>query len=111
MAGDQSRETGAVDHDDFGSNRSKIMNVIDSNSLEHDVVRKPLRTFRHHALVRRHAGFGAVAAALMLSACGSGTTNYPQATVVAEANVFPANWRSEIVAYLRNYLNDPTGVR
>ena len=38
------------DHDDFGSNRSKIMNVIDSNSLEHDVVRKPLRTFRHHAL-------------------------------------------------------------
>ena len=26
------------------------MNVIDSNKLEHDVVRKPLRTFRHHAL-------------------------------------------------------------
>jgi hypothetical protein len=23
----------ALDHDDFGSNRSKIMNVIDSNSL------------------------------------------------------------------------------
>jgi tetratricopeptide (TPR) repeat protein len=39
-----------LDHDDFGSNRSKIMNVIDSNKLEHDVVRKPLRTFRHHAL-------------------------------------------------------------
>jgi hypothetical protein len=27
------------------------MNVIDSNGLEHDVVRKPLRTFRHHALI------------------------------------------------------------
>ena len=39
-----------LDHDDFGSNRSKIMNVIDSNTLEHDVARKPLHTFRHHAL-------------------------------------------------------------
>jgi hypothetical protein len=27
---------GGLDHDDFGSNRSKIMNVIDSNSLERD---------------------------------------------------------------------------
>jgi RNA polymerase sigma-70 factor (ECF subfamily) len=26
------------------------MNVIDLNGLEHDVLRKPLRTFRHHAL-------------------------------------------------------------
>jgi predicted O-methyltransferase YrrM len=38
-----------LDHDDFGSNRSKIVNVIDSKESEHDVVRKPLRTFRHHA--------------------------------------------------------------
>ena len=38
------------DHDDFGSIRSKIMNVIGFKTLEHDVVRKPLRTFRHHAL-------------------------------------------------------------
>jgi hypothetical protein len=29
------------------------MNVIDSNNLEHDVVRKPLRTFRHHARASR----------------------------------------------------------
>jgi hypothetical protein len=43
------------DHDDFGSERSKIINVIDSGKLEHDVVRKPLRTFRHHALVSRSA--------------------------------------------------------
>jgi hypothetical protein len=41
----------ALDQDDFGSNRSKIMDVIDSNSLEHDVLRKPLRTFRHRALI------------------------------------------------------------
>jgi hypothetical protein len=111
MAGDQGRETGAVDHDDFGSNRSKIMNVIDSHSLEHDVVRKPLRTFRHHALVRRVAAFCAVATGLMLAACGSSSTSFPQTSVVGEANVFPPNWRSDIVAYLRNYLNDPTGVR
>jgi hypothetical protein len=25
------------------------MNVIDSNKLEHDVIRKPLGSFRHHA--------------------------------------------------------------
>ncbi len=39
-----------LDHDDFGSIRYKIINVINSNSLEHDVVRKPLHIFRHHAL-------------------------------------------------------------
>jgi len=31
---------GVLDHDDFGSNRSKIMNVIDSNSLERDAGEK-----------------------------------------------------------------------
>jgi predicted dehydrogenase len=39
----------AQGRDGFGTIRSKIVNVIDSNRLEHDVVRKPLRTFRHHA--------------------------------------------------------------
>ena len=39
------------DHDDFGSRRSKIINVIDSHTLEHDVARKPLHTFGHRALV------------------------------------------------------------
>ena len=43
-------KSATLDHDDFGLNQPKIMNVIDSNKLEHDVVRKPLRTFRHHAL-------------------------------------------------------------
>ena len=32
---------------------SKIMNAIDFNNLEHDGVRKPLRTFRHHARASR----------------------------------------------------------
>ena len=34
-----------LDHDDFGSNRSKIMNVIDSNSLERDAGEKVLALF------------------------------------------------------------------
>ena len=55
----------------------------------------------------------ALAAALvMLAACGKFVAStFPQTSVVGEANVFPRNWRSDIVAYLRNYLNDPTGVR
>jgi 5,6-dimethylbenzimidazole synthase len=38
------------DHDDFGRNQSKNMNVIDSNSLERDVGEKPVSTFSHPAL-------------------------------------------------------------
>jgi hypothetical protein len=41
----------SLDHDDFGSNRSKIINVIDSNILERDAGGKPLHTFPHPALV------------------------------------------------------------
>ena len=33
------------DHDDFGSNRSKVMNVIDSNSLARDAGEKVLTLF------------------------------------------------------------------
>ncbi len=35
----------ALDHDDFGSNRSKVMNVIDSNSLARDAGEKVLTHF------------------------------------------------------------------
>ncbi len=34
-----------LDHDDFGSNRSKVINVIDSNSLEWDAGEKVLTLF------------------------------------------------------------------
>ena len=50
--GDGNREflIGAIlDHDDFGSKRSEIINVIDSNSLERDFLRKTA-TFSHPAL-------------------------------------------------------------
>jgi hypothetical protein len=40
----------SLDHDDFGSNRSKIMKVIEFNILERDAGGKPLHTFPHPAL-------------------------------------------------------------
>jgi hypothetical protein len=46
-------EATALDHDDFGSNRSKIMNVIDPNIFERDPGGKPLHAFPHPALVAR----------------------------------------------------------
>ena len=39
-----------LDHDDFGSTRSKIINVIGSKSLERDSCEKPVPTFSHPAL-------------------------------------------------------------
>jgi hypothetical protein len=49
------RRAGAfsLDHDDFGLNQSKIMNVIDSNNLERDAGGKPVPTFPHPALEGR----------------------------------------------------------
>jgi hypothetical protein len=35
----------SLDHDDFGLNQSKIMNVIDSKNLERDAGGKPLTLF------------------------------------------------------------------
>lgn len=36
---------------------------------------------------------------------------YHQEVVKAEANVYPQNYKSEILAFLRTYLNDPTQIR
>lgn len=36
---------------------------------------------------------------------------YPQDSVTGEANVYPAAYRAETLAFLRSYLNDPRGVR
>jgi error-prone DNA polymerase len=41
-----------LDHDDFGLNQSKIMNVIDSKNLERDAGGKPGSTFPHPALTQ-----------------------------------------------------------
>jgi hypothetical protein len=39
-----------LDHDDFGLSQSKIINVIDSKSLERDAGGKPGSAFPHPAL-------------------------------------------------------------
>jgi hypothetical protein len=53
-----------------------------------------------------------VLAGLLVGGCAS---NDPQSDVHKadwEAmNAYPPNYRAEIVAYLRTYLNDPTGIR
>src|SRR3954453_17147671 len=83
------------DHDDFGSDRPKIMNVIDSNSLKHDVVRKPLHTFRHHAL-------GRVLAAVMAGALALSPVTAPAQPIPKLAGL-PVIRDSEIEQLLREY--------
>ena len=51
---------------------------------------------------------------LVLAGCASGERDYsgPETTRGgASVNVFPENYRAEILAYQRSYLNDPTGIR
>jgi hypothetical protein len=43
----------ALGYDDFGRTQSKIMNVIDPNSLERDAGEKPASTFSHPALSQK----------------------------------------------------------
>lgn len=49
----------------------------------------------------------ALFAAAMLSACAS----TPPTVMSGEPNVAPVNYKTELLAYMRTYLNDPTGVR
>jgi len=52
--------------------------------------------------------------ALALAGCGKTLDELSkdqQRTDWAAANVYPAEYRAELIAYLRTYLNDPTGVR
>jgi hypothetical protein len=49
----------------------------------------------------------AIAALAVLAACADG----PPVSVLQSARVYPANYRAELLAYLRNFLNDPTNVR
>jgi hypothetical protein len=50
----------------------------------------------------------AVAAAAALVGCG---TDHAREMRDERASVFPANYRAELVAFMRTYLNDPTNVR
>ena len=51
---------------------------------------------------------------LALAGCASGERDYsgPETTRGgASVNIFPDNYRAEILAYQRSYLNDPSGIR
>ncbi len=59
------------------------------------------------ALGGRRRGLAAVVCAgLATAACSS-----QPSVMTADPNVYPSSYRSEIIAYLRTYLNDPTGIR
>ena len=52
--------------------------------------------------------------ALALAACGKtldDLSSDQRKAAWTAANVYPAEYRAELVAYLRTYLNDPTGIR
>ena len=50
--------------------------------------------------------------ALAVGACaGNQDPLAPHMMSDETANVYPTNYKSEILAYLRTYLNDPTGIR
>lgn len=46
-----------------------------------------------------------------LAACASSSGPFQETKGGASVNIYPDNYRSEILAYLRSYLNDPTGIR
>lgn len=51
-------------------------------------------------------------ALLALAGCGGGSgLSGPETAGGAAVNKFPDNYRAEIIAYQRSFLNDPTGIR
>ena len=53
-----------------------------------------------------------ILALLALAGCGGGGgLTGPETAGGASANVFPASYREEILAYQRSFLNDPSGIR
>ena len=58
-------------------------------------------------------GIGVALIVAALAACGGVERDYsgPETKGGAAVNVYPENYRAEILAYQRSYLNDPTGIR
>lgn len=61
--------------------------------------------------VQTAARLSALALALLCAACGKYEGHYPQTTVTGEANIFPANYRADTIAFLKTWLNDTSGIR
>jgi hypothetical protein len=60
----------------------------------------------------RWVGAGLILAFLALAGC-AGERDYsgPETKGGASVNIHPDNYRAEIIAYQRSFLNDPTGIR
>jgi hypothetical protein len=57
------------------------------------------------------ARISALALALLCAGCGNYEGTYTQATVTGEANILPANYRADTIAFLRSWLNDTSNIR
>jgi hypothetical protein len=57
------------------------------------------------------ARISALALTLLCAGCGKYEGTYTQATVTGEANILPANYRADTIAFLRTWLNDTSNVR
>jgi hypothetical protein len=66
----------------------------------------PGRESRAH-MIGRALVPAAFCAALLVGACASD----PGSVMVGDPNALPVNYRADVLAYLKTYLNDPTGVR
>lgn len=53
----------------------------------------------------------AIVLAVLLAACGKYEGYYPQGVDKGEPNLPPQNWRADTLAFLKSWLNDPSGVR
>ncbi len=53
----------------------------------------------------------ALASLLLCAGCGKYEGTYTQATVTGEANIFPANYRADTIAFLKTWLNDTSNIR
>jgi len=65
-------------------------------------------------MAMRRVAVGAVLSALFLSGCARDNLEPTPADLKARwdaQNVMPANYKADLLAYLRTYLNDPTHVR
>ena len=59
--------------------------------------------------LQRHLAWLSVLA--LLGGCAAGDRTGAETTGGASVNLPPGNYRAEIIAYQRSYLNDPTGIR
>lgn len=48
---------------------------------------------------------------VLCAGCGKYEGTYTQATVTGEANILPTNYRADVLAFLRTWLNDVSNVR